>query len=167
MKKRVLLFIPALGISYGATAQKLSPDILATAGGSNRTAAIQLDWTLGETAVETVATPAQIFTQGFHQPDLQVIPMPVKGNSALQDDYKVAPNPAVSQLIVYLPVGRQEETRFILADLNGKVLLSKTAGFQRSKVELALAPYAEGLYLLHVQNASGTTLQTFKIIKAR
>ena len=167
MKKYLLLLMPALGISYCATAQKLSPDIMAVSGGSAKAAGVQLDWTLGETAVETVKTPTHIFTQGFHQPDLQVIPIPVNGNSVLSDEYKVAPNPAVSQLTVYMPADRKEGAHLILTDLNGKTLLSKTVGFQQEKVELALAHFAEGLYLLQVQNASGTTLQTFKIIKAR
>ena len=150
MKKHLLLLMPALGISYCVSAQKLSPDIMATAGGSDKVEGIQLDWTLGETAVETASTPGYIFTQGFHQPDLQVIQLPVNNNVTLSDDFKIAPNPAVSRLTVYMPLDRKESTHLILADLNGKTLLTKTVGLQQSKEELALAEYAEGIYLLHV-----------------
>ena len=63
----------ALGLSLVVSAQSVTPSVLASSGGSGETADYQIDWTLGELAVQTLSDGGQLLTQGFHQPMLNSV----------------------------------------------------------------------------------------------
>ena len=73
MRKTSFCVLAFLCTITSVTAQSNNPSILSSAGGSDKTSTISLDWTIGEYAVETVSLADRMYTQGFHQPYLIVI----------------------------------------------------------------------------------------------
>ncbi len=72
MTKICILLGAALSLPLAGMAQQLSPSVLAASAGTISTQTMVLDWTLGELVVETATSPDRLYTQGFHQPLLQV-----------------------------------------------------------------------------------------------
>ena len=167
MKKSFLLLVPAAGISYCATAQQLSPELVSSAGGSATAAGVVLDWSLGEVAVETVSTATTLYTQGFHQPTLQVVALARAPDAAPGPLFSAAPNPVESVLTVFMPANLPEEVQLSLTDASGRLLTTQLSLPHQAQQQLSLVDLAAGLYFLSVRNKDGKSLQTFKIIKVQ
>src|SRR5690242_17007597 len=58
--------------SYAINAQSLERKVIA-AGGASASGSLQLDYTIGEIAITTVAVNNTVLTQGFHQPQVAII----------------------------------------------------------------------------------------------
>src|ERR1044071_8112875 len=108
MKRNIILFHGCLLFFFISKAQDLDQNVIASAGGVDKTSKISLEWTLGEFAVETITTAKNLYTQGFHQPILTVksyysTPKAESSHDILSM-YKVslAPNPVQSFVNVYI-----------------------------------------------------------------
>lgn len=70
--KAYALLVCVLG-AYMLYAQRVEPQVMASSGGSGSAGGYTLEWTLGQTAVQTLKSGAYVLTQGFHQPNLLVV----------------------------------------------------------------------------------------------
>ncbi|CAH0999325.1 hypothetical protein LEM8419_00623 [Neolewinella maritima] len=160
---RLLLLPLAVGLSYAATAQ----EVLAVGGGSDHTEQLALDWTVGQLATHTLATPGGLFTQGFHQPLLHVLPpAPATTADANVPTITVFPNPTQSLLNVTV-TGAQQEAYSILEvlDTRGRMVVRQQSETYRATRQLDLIQLPPGTYQLRVAQASGQHTQTFTVIK--
>jgi uncharacterized protein YidB (DUF937 family) len=66
MKKVLALLLGS--IALGSISQTLSPIVVSSAGGYSTGTTVNLSWTLGELATETLINGTLILTQGFQQP---------------------------------------------------------------------------------------------------
>jgi len=169
MRKLFGFLLSCLLLSQFSRAQQLSPVILSPAGDADKNARIQLQWTLGENAVETGTSGINQYTQGFHQPLLvftksqpvtkPVIPLRVPG---LQ--IQLAPNPVQSVLHVQIRAEDKQALELQVVNLYGVVI-------QREKVSLPVTTFfnlnnqSAGIYLLRVLDEKGTILNSHKIVK--
>ena len=78
----------ALFTSASAVAQDLSPQVVATNGGSGTVSGVSLQWTLGEFMNETLWKGPNYLTQGFHQGEL--IKVQVNMRALLDGPYLVS-----------------------------------------------------------------------------
>jgi hypothetical protein len=162
MKRHVIPLLLGLALPGIGLAQRLSPTVMATAGGQDKNKQLSLEWTLGETVVETVSLPSHIFTQGFHQPMLRVEELP-----GAESPYRVriAPNPVVAVLNVSIEA--EEATRFQLnlTDMTGRTFYSKAtdSGPDAQQVDMKALP--AGVYILQVATPQGQPVRTFKVVK--
>src|SRR5688572_8944591 len=168
MKKSILLFILAL-FSIEVSSQRLSQTVIAPEGGSSTSGSITLEWTLGELAVESVATGNRLYTQGFHQPiSVKIFYQPPV--SLLPEpgfEIIVAPNPVQSLLMIYSVSPMTKSLRFTLSDITGKQLWSRSNAAATSVNRIDMTGIVAGLYILNVHDASGRLLRTYKIMKAQ
>ena len=168
MKIKIFAFLNLLvgSISFGYS-QNLSPSVLASAGGSNKTNEISLDWTLGESAIETYSSANGLITEGFHQPILILtqklpnVPLLVSGYTI-----KVFPNPVSSTLNININSVSDRKVHIKLTDNNGRTVYSTSTYSKGSTVRIDLRNFASGLYEIIIQDFSGLTISTYKIIKA-
>ncbi|MDQ6609909.1 MAG: T9SS type A sorting domain-containing protein, partial [Bacteroidota bacterium] len=81
-------------------------------------------------------------------------------------DISVLPNPV--QTIFRTVIRRETVSKLFLelADVNGRVLLTKTSMAKNEILDFNISSFASGVYILSVRNTSGTLYTTFKIIKA-
>lgn len=160
-----LLFTLVLAISGRVGyAQRLSPEVLASAGGVNRTAALSLEWTLGEMLTETATTQTNIYTQGFHQPLLQVnVETELVGS---RYSIEVAPNPVTSILTVRIDSQAEDvPLQLRLTNLQGQALFTAPARSRQEIQPIDMSSLPSGVYLLKVQTDGQRLLKSFKIVK--
>ncbi len=162
MKRHVIplllgLILPSMGL-----AQQLSPAVMATAGGQHKNEQLSLEWTLGETFIETVSLPNRIYTQGFHQPMLRVEDLP-----QLASPYRVriAPNPVAT--ILNVAIDAEEDTKFqlTLTDMTGRTFYTKSAAVQSDPIQVEMKALPAGVYLLQVATPEGQPVKTVKVVK--
>ena len=66
---RAFLLLLFIFWMHGLYSQSSSSEILSTAGETFQSTSMQIDWTLGELAIETIHHSNRQITQGFHQPN--------------------------------------------------------------------------------------------------
>lgn len=172
MKKGYFLSLLAFCFLQNCFSQDLKQNVIASAGGTDRTSAVSLEWTLGEFAVETITATKNLYTQGFHQPILAVRNIQFLPGSESRDDllssYKVllAPNPVQSFVNVYIRSRENEKFSLTLYDMNGKRILKKLLGGSDLSVRIEMGHYSSGIYLMDIRNDTGTMIRSFKLVKA-
>lgn len=77
--------------------QNLSPNIIASAGGSVLGTGMEIQWSLGQTGTQTIIGPNIILTEGFHQP---FSTLTVVNGQAEIKSLSIFPNPTIGVLTV-------------------------------------------------------------------
>ena len=167
MKILLSVLFGSLALATGGMAQRLSPSVLAAGGGSARTATMTLDWTVGEAVAGTERTAGQLYTQGFHQPLLQVSEQ--QNLTSLDDEYRftVAPNPVVALLSVTIATPKPMPLQLTLADLTGRSYNLPVIPANTASTQIDMTVYPAGTYLLRIASDGGEPLKTYKIIKSQ
>lgn len=171
MKRKVFLFQGCLLFCFISKAQNLNQNVIASAGGVDKTSKISFEWTLGEFSVETITTAKNLYTQGFHQPILMVKNFhspKLESSNDILSSYKViiAPNPVQSFINVYISSKENEKFSLTLYDMNGRKIMTKLAAGKDLSVRVEMAHFSSGIYLIDVRNDTGTLMRSFKIVKA-
>lgn len=168
MKMKMALFSISIGISLNAAAQQNFRSVISAAGGADKSDNIELEWTLGEVATETLTDINSLYTQGFHQPVLSAEKIKSKPQliSALKN-ISIFPNPASGIINIQFGFTSDEKLFVILYDLYGQELLRKENPAGSTLLQLNLSKYAHGTYLLKIQNSTGSDFSNYKIIKGQ
>lgn len=167
MRKNIFLLLFGLFIFAFARSQQLSPNVIAPDGGISKARGISLEWTLGETSIESLSTSDRIYTQGFHQPLLLAKSFqPIAEITLAGYQVTIAPNPVQSMLTVNLTSLNNEKVYLTLIDFTGRRLPAQVAwGTGTAKVNMG--GMVSGIYLLEIRNASNQLVKSFKIIKGQ
>lgn len=167
------LFCCSLSIflHHNTFSQKLSPEVISSAGDISKTASVSLEWTLGETVIESSKTVNKYYTQGFHQTYLKVFSA---NNESLASDYDmtVFPNPVEATLEIKLsnenlPQDNIGKVDLFLIDIRGQQILAQKANEKSGSTFLDMTALPSGTYFLKAQKENGLLLKSFKIIKVR
>lgn len=166
MKKQLMLLIPVIGIATICHAQTFSPNVISSAGGTNDANNVSLDWTVGESSVQTVSTNENIVTQGLHQSNIQVLEIQNE-DASLEGIYtiSVAPNPVNDILTTSIQSQKDSKLLLTVVDLNGNNILKEKMHTGEDSKTIDMSGFATGVYFLHVKDEAGKLIKTFKIIK--
>ncbi len=167
MRKRTILTMLGMAVVCLITAQSRSPEVIAPAGGFDKTETISLEWTLGESATETIYSDQTMITQGFHQPMLKLEPILGQPADEAQDMFQIFPNPVKSVLEVKLKTDTDMEVTAILLDMNGQFILNQDLERHRESQEINMESFASGVYVLQFVDEDGSLLKSFKVIKTQ
>lgn len=135
----------------------LSQEVIATQGDSYSNANASIDYTIGETIIQTVSDGNYDLTQGFHQTHWYFA-----GVEDLSPQFavEVFPNPMTNDLIL-----RGEAlagTNYTFYDANGKIVLE--GALTASETQLSVQSLAPGPYTLQVRTGEAV-LKNFKLVK--
>lgn len=171
MRKNLFLVLCSLCFYLSSHLQTVSNNVIASEGGVAQAPGVSIEWTLGESFIESGYSGSKFYTQGFHQPLLLVKKLSSsKIISSLTADYiiNLAPNPVLSVLSMHLQSNKYDESLFItVTDANGKTLMKKMANSKAGHAEINMTILTSGLYLLQVKNSHGVLINTFKVVKAQ
>jgi len=156
-----------LAISLSSFGQEKNQSVIAAAGDVSKSGTIILEWTVGESAVETITSSNSIFTQGFHQPMLQVQKISTDKLAASKNAFKVYPNPATAVINIEPQKVSDVALLISLIDINGKVIMNNNLPAKSAAVKLNVSNLSQGTYLLRISNAAGVLQGEYKIIKAQ
>src|SRR5437773_7725492 len=164
MKKNFLLLLFIFECSFFASAQQLSPSVIASAGDISGSMFTTIERTLGEFAVESVSSGNQFYTQGFHQPVLIAKEFFSPTKNELVAGYKITafPNPVLSVLQVRIESSTEEKIFLSVIDLNGKMIFTQSANSIAGFIRVNMASVAQGMYVVKIRKANGQLLKMFK-----
>lgn len=166
-----MMLVVIIGSAYLASAQSLQPMVFAADGGSAQSGQIQLDWTLGEVAIEGTLGRPYSYTEGFHQPVLLVtntMEIPVESSSdasGTDQQIRVLPNPATHQIRVDLPANYAGTYTVQLLNTQGLLMSSQQTESSQSQVNLDVSGISTGLFFVHVIHPELAKTTVFKVIK--
>jgi hypothetical protein len=173
MKKVYMLCLIAF-TAINLKAQMLTPTVIASTGGFSQNANGSLSYTVGEmTMVQTFSANGHILTQGFQQPNDQVLGL----LDLTQDAYGsfvVYPNPAVND--VWFGFQMPEAGKVSIAlynDLGQKISDVYYSNYDNGKIvqQQNVSLYAAGIYFLTMTFTSDKDHQThistqkFQVVK--
>lgn len=161
MKHFPLAAVMAL-LSFHASAQSITPEVIASAGTHTENARSQLSWTLGEPVIDTYHDGTNIITQGFHQTQLTVTS--VATDNATDLDVNVYPNPTSGVLNISIP-NNDKVFELQLFDMNGKVVMNSNLTDSQQLKTLQLAQFANAVYLLTIHSKDGEFTSSHRIQK--
>lgn len=166
MKKSLLLLF-GMGLSAAGVAQRLSPSVVAVAGGTATTQTMTLDWTVGESVVETATTSSRLYTQGFHQPMLQVSEQPGLTGDAAGYTFTIAPNPVATYLTLGITAPESSPLQLLLTDMNGRQYSLPIVPANTTSTQVDMTTFPAGVYLLRIGKPDGPQLKAYKVLKAQ
>jgi len=145
------------------SAQSTSPQVIASSGSFSSNGNISLSTTVGETATTTLSISTTTLTQGFQQPEYDVINSVVETVSkSLQ--IKVYPNPAESNITIDIVSDENSNAKLTVVDMLGKVLLQQPLSFNTANA-VNLNHLPSGQYAFKITDTKGTLLSTHQIQK--
>lgn len=156
----------------GLTAQAVSPSVIASDGGSGTAGGVQIDYTLGELAVDGLTGQPLSMTEGFHQPILQV--EIIEGSPSVPDHdadspakqtITITPNPVAAELTITFSAEAPGAVGLDVFDANGILISQHKLDPANGDIQLDMSPYAAGLYFFQFTSADPRSASTYKIVK--
>ncbi len=144
-------------------AQSPDPYVIGTAGEVDKTEHISLEWTIGETFVNSYSDDGLMVTEGYHQPLIieRLIEEPIVGFTI-----NVFPNPVSSILNIFIASEVDEKVLIRIIDMDGRLIYSVEVNSHLFSDEFDMSSYGNGLYLLTAKSTSGNINETYKIFKS-
>ena len=166
MKKIYVLLLFCLSVLY-VTGQSMSSYVIASAGESTEAGGINISWTLGEIAIETLKdnSEAIILTQGFQQGYFEITS--IDGPKPLSNIFNINiyPNPATEYIWVNFESDEINDAIVELYDLEGRLVYNSKFDINEGPNRVDIQELNASQYVLRVLDTAGNVLQTFKLIK--
>ena len=146
--------------TFDMNAQSVERHVIAS-GGASVTGPLQVDYTIGEIATQTVTAAGKIFTQGFQQPRYVVIP----GNSIFP--YLVIyPNPTQGIAIARFILPAPTELTITIYNELGQLIQSQKVNYTSGEMQYLIKATGlmSGIYLLRFTTADGV-VSTARLLK--
>lgn len=149
--------------------------LIGPAGDTYQTEKLNLEWSLGEAAVETFYFGGGIITEGFHQSTLPLQIVKPEDREMLVNrpqtgDYEILvfPNPVRSLLTVGI-AGVEAEGDLIfslhLLSVHGQPVGKRVELCPPGEIAFDLTAYPAGLYLLIIYDHQGVPVAQYRIVK--
>jgi hypothetical protein len=150
--KRLIFFLVCT-LPAALIAQETTQSVIGSAGDDYQSDKVQISWTIGEVATETLSSENYILSQGFHQGNLKV-------NTLMKDlpadfQIKAYPNPVKDILIIE---SLEPGFEYQLMDANGRVI--RNGIINANSEEIDFSSLSPGTYFLQTGKK-----RTHKIIK--
>ena len=162
MNKTLFFFVAGL-LFLGSTVfcQTIQNSVISSAGGSGSSSNVKMDYTIGETVIETFSAGGHALTQGFHQTNLTLVAIE---NVQLFPEISVYPNPTSEFVNLDIPAN-YNALDISMYDVTGKLLRTKANA--SGLVTFDVNDLATGIYYLQVLNPKSKDLKTFKLIVSK
>jgi hypothetical protein len=149
----IILLVTTLGYS-----QKISKQVIGSAGSSQSNSSLKVSWPTGEPVVGLMTAGGNQLGNGYY-PAMNIKALKIEDN-ALDLQVKIYPNPTSQQLYVLHP--ELNSFAIQITDLNGKQIYSGTISKDQT---LDVSHYPHGMYLVTIENKEANKMNTYKIIK--
>ena len=155
--KTTLLFICFLG-SLSITAQSISKQVIGATGATQTQSNLRVSFTVGEPVVGIMTADGIQLGNGYYPAlDLQTLSIE---QPELELSFLLYPNPTSQALYVTHP--SLPSFHLQMVDVNGKQVFS---GIINNNEALDVTKYAQGMYVVIVENPENNQKNTYKIIK--
>jgi len=157
MIKNIFLVWILVLCAFSGQGQKLTPQVVASAGNVSKAGGFSIEWTLGELVTERLTNGNSKLTQGFHQGNLVISSV---SNPTLEG-INIYPNPVSDELVVENNSGK--EVQFDLFDLNGRLVETQKLAFGQHKAQMH--SLANGSYIIQISSGNLKSVHQIQKIK--
>lgn len=176
MKKVLTFFIPFI-ITTMSQAQSLTPAVVASQGTFSESKQISLQWTMGESFVETTPYHSILFTEGFNQPFMYNGDSFSKGNSTNNRtsnssnsifeslELDIYPNPFQNYLQLSVSGTFVNTLEIRLVDVNGMIIKKGVLTPEKPSSTLTADKLPAAVYLIHIIDESTKQSAIFRVLK--
>ncbi len=158
---KYFIFLILLFYNTNLQSQQLTPEIITTSGDTYQTNNYQLDFTIGETVIDTYSDNDKFLTQGFHQTSVLLVSL-IDLNTNF--DVSIFPNPTQKNITIQCKEN-QENIIVELISVDGKILQKGKIPQGTLQHILDLSLLANGNYFIHLKKENNISLKIFKIQK--
>jgi len=137
-----------------------SQQVVSSAGATSQTSSGGISYTIGEAITETHTASGKTLTQGFQQTKLVITA--IHETKDLGYTLTAYPNPANDFVKLSVSDSKVNGLRYVLYDLNGKIISSKQ--LDNTEMVIPFSDAASASYILKVFNGQ-QEVKSFKIIK--
>jgi hypothetical protein len=157
---KLLLFVILPLATFNMNAQSVERRVIAS-GGASVTGPLQIDYTIGEIATQTVTAAGKIFTQGFQQPPYVVIP----GNNIFPY-LLIYPNPTQGIAIARFILPAPTALTITIYNDTGQLICSEKVNYTSGEMQYIIKATGlmSGLYLIRFTTAEGSA-SAVKLLK--
>ena len=159
MQRIISIFLFLLSVTI-ATAQQLTPIVIASAGNHASSQGYHLSWTLGEVVIATNIQADATLLQGFQQPNYLFDVLVREPENGYQ--IKLFPNPASRWITIEIN-GPENPLTAELFDLFGRLILRKTLDQPRTGLDLSRLPSTT--YLLRISDEKNESVGLWRVQK--
>lgn len=160
MKNIIVIFL--MGMSYCSFSQSIERDILSAGGKTASASNLQLCYTVGELAVETVSAPGIMLCQGFQQGTSSNVD--IKQNGTNTFIVNVFPNPTRDITNFNFSSGQTGTFQYSVLSLTGQLIMRKTnIEFQSEMLQsIDISHLSAGIYLFDIQIETDSKKQSYQ-----
>ncbi|MDP4267870.1 MAG: T9SS type A sorting domain-containing protein [Bacteroidota bacterium] len=156
MKKQILVFAVNILCIAG-----YCQSVTSTSGGGGYSSDANLNWTIGETFINTFSASNEILTEGFYQTKLTATVIDEITNYGFM--INAFPNPTTNVVTLKIENGKPEKHTYQLYDQMGNILEQKV--IMEIETLVQFKKYASGTYIIKINDAKNNNIKTIKIIK--
>ena len=160
MKRKVLQLLLFAIIPSLITAQEISTSSINSAGTEYSNEETSMNWTIGQTATNTVSSDDMTLTQGFQQNSYTITDISADIIEAIE--ISVFPNPTSDIVFIELTSNEYSDLIIDIFDISGKFIDCKQ--ITESKNQIQLSQYSSDMFLINIKQ-DNKILKTYKIIK--
>ncbi len=161
MKKIMTLIMVIAAMHAGA--QIITPEVIASGGGSYENDYAFMDVTIGEVVTETMISGNYILTNGFQQGHYNIDF--IENNQNIEMEIQVYPNPANEHLFLSLNASTPLMLQYHLCDLTGRVILHGHVSSSEKINKVNIQSLVPGTYYISFLKDGRQISRSFKIIK--
>jgi len=177
MKRLIKCIAFTAALPLCTNAQSVSNNVIASGGTRLQKDNVVLEFTLGETAINTLTSSTNKITQGFHQPNIvvskveNVTPGINVESSAMKTKnepmfkFDVYPNPVTDFLNMRASNLPKSKCMVQLIDESGRIV--RELSITNTETRLYFTQLAAGKYFIIATTADGKNKESFKVIKLR
>lgn len=162
MKYSILTTMLSLTVSF-VMAQPIKQQVLASSGSYYYNGNISLSNTVGEPVTATLFVASTTLTQGFQQPNYEVISNVLESTES-NLKVKVYPNPSSGLIQIEITNDQGKQAQLNITDVLGKILFNQSLNFSETNA-VNLSHLASGNYFFSITDAQSKLLSTHKIQK--
>ena len=149
-------------------AQSISQEVIAPAGDEYTTNHLKIQWTIGEIAIEDHTNQDIRFTEGFHQPWIQVEEIQTFTRD-LESNRKISltiyPNPLLAEIYISLKEITKEELSIQLMDNNGTLLTTQALPSGSASGTMDMSSLPAGIYYVRINTMDQKEIAVHKLTK--
>jgi hypothetical protein len=143
----------------------LSVRAVSSAGGDTTVAGNSVNFTIGQTVIDAYYGGGGILTNGFQQPEVEIIVSAINNISTNNVSLNIYPNPTDGVLNIATSMPFTSKTIAQIYDLQGKLVFTQELGKEVNINSFSIANFAAGLYILKIITEGDSNIRTFKIEK--
>lgn len=165
MKKLILVWLSCIGLLPYGFSQDQDMQVIASAGASYQGAGVQLDWTLGEVIIQTLETSTSMISQGFHQPNTNLVsvqPLAIETGKLV-----IRPNPFKDEFQISLDLKSSHHGRLGLYDMTGNLVWTGAFEGITWQQSVSVPSLPSGQYVLMASLSDDSNLYTYPLIKTQ